>query len=499
MSTYYLLGRQRFAVDAAMAAAFLFGCFTIGVLSCRDTTSGIALIGALFCFVVYLIKKQAMVWVALFMAFASLPESLHIGKDIGVVTVYLYQVATVLAAIYFLLPTSRLRRSAYILPGMFLATMVCYAALGLAAGNPLDRVLREFLILFEVVIGYVLAMLIIDSGYVKETVRVMAATLWFSAGMLVASSFHLVRLAGRTEHLEKGLGAAEATRLITNSQTPAMAVLTALVAAAIIGRVKPATYLMLAPPALVIALLAFARHTLLLMGVAAAVAFITSPGWPALRRTVVASAVSAVLFAVAVAGSLLLLKHSTPGAWLGDQFTGFNNRVLHNVSQSRFDMDPSILARKAENNNLYRAIGESPVFGHGLGYSYQLPSGKPGSLEWTLGTSYAHNFYLWWLAKTGAIGMTAFAFFALTPVVRALLSASAPAKIAAALSVALLVNCTVDPIPEDPSDAMVLGLALGAALQFAMLSRRARRDDDAAHQPSPSGVTPVPATAVTPA
>ncbi len=316
----------------------------------------------------------------------------------------------------------------------------------------------------------------------------MAATLWFSAGMLVASSFHVVRLAGRTEHLEKGLGAAAATRLITNSQTPAIAILTALVAATIICRVKPSTYLMLAPPTLVIALLAFARHTLLLMGVAGIVAFIASPGWAALRRTVLSSALSAGFFAVTIAGSLLLLKHSPGGAWLGDQFTAFNNRVLHNFSSSRLAMDPSILARVAENRNLKDAIDDAPVFGHGLGFKYQLPSGKPNSLEWTLGTTYAHNFYLWWLAKAGAVGMTAFAVFVLTPILRALVSMSAAAKIAAALSVALLVNCTVDPIPEDPSDAMVLGLALGAALQFAVVSRRARHaaDDDEAPEAGPS-------------
>jgi O-antigen ligase/polysaccharide polymerase Wzy-like membrane protein len=494
--TNYIAGRRRFAVAGAMAAVFLFGCFTIGVFSCRDTTMGQMLICLLFCLVVYLTKPQWMVWFALFSAFASLPESLHIGKDLGVVTIYLYQVAIVLAAIYLLKPVSRLRRSSYILPGMFLATMVCCAVVGFAAGNPIDRVLREFSILFELVSGYVLAMLVIDAGYAKETMRVVGVTLWFSAGMVVAASFHFVVLAGRTENLEKGMGAAEATRLVTNSQNMAIAILTALVAAQIVGRVKPATYLMLAPPALVITLLAFARHTLLLMGVAGVVVLLASPGWQAIRRTAMASVIGAAVLAVTVSGSLLLLKNSSAGGWLGDQFTAFNNRVLHNVSSSRFAMDPSILARQAENTNLHRAIGDAPVFGHGLGYPYQLPFGKPDSFSATLGTTFAHNFYLWWLAKAGAVGMTAFVLFALTPIVRGLLSTSAPAKTAAALAVALLVNCTVDPLPEDPADALLLGLALGAALQFAVVSRRARIEDAAIQHPIPAGVTGAPATAI---
>jgi O-Antigen ligase len=480
-----------------MAASFLFGCFTIGVFSCRDATLGEVLIGLLFCLVVYLTKPQRMVWFALFAAFASLPESLHIGKVIGPVTIYLYHVAMVLAAA-FLIPASRVRRSSYILPGMLLATMVGCAVVGFAVGNPTDRVLREFLILSELVGGFVLAMLIIDAGYIKETMRASAATLWFSAGMLVAASFHFVELAGRTEHLEKGLGAAEATRLVTNTQNPAIAVLTALVAAQIVGRVKPAAYLLLAPPALVIALLAFARHTLLLIGVAAIVALLASLGWHALRRTAMASAIGSAILVVTIPGSLLLLKHSSGGAWLGDQFTAFNNRVLHGVSGSRFAMDPSILSRQAENAKLSRAIGDAPVFGHGLGYPYQLPFGEPDSFSATLGTTYAHNFYLWWLAKAGVVGMVAFALFVLIPIVRGLLSASAPAKAAAALSVALLVNCTVDPIPEDPADALVLGLALGAALQFAVVSRRARRKEDGMQETqhaSPSVITAAPVAA----
>jgi hypothetical protein len=491
MNVYYVPGRRRFAVAGAVAVAFLFGCFSIGVFSCRDTTLGEVLICLLFCLVVYLTKPQRMVWFALFLAFASLPESLHIGKDFGVVTIYLYQVALALAAIYLLMPATNVRWSAYLLPAMFLATIAGYAVVGIAVGNPIDRVLREFLILLELVGGFVLAMLIIDAGYVKETMRAIAVTLWFSAGMLVAASFHVIVLAGRTEHLEKGLGAAEATRLVTNSQNPAIAVLTALVAAQIVGRVRPATYLMLAPPSLVIALLAFARHTLLLMGVAAAIALLASPGWQAMRRTAMASVIAAAILAVTVSGSLLLLKHSPAGSWLGDQFTAFNNRVLHNVSGSKFAMDPSILSRQAENAKLSRAIGQAPVFGHGLGYPYQLPFGDRDSFSATLGTTYAHNFYLWWLAKAGAIGMAAFSLFTFIPIVRGLFSASAPAKIAAALSVALLVNCTVDPIPEDPGDALVLGLALGAALQFAVISRRAQRVDNPTQHSSLSDVTSV--------
>ncbi len=156
------------------------------------------------------------------------------------------------------------------------------------------------------------------------------------------------------------------------------------------------------------------------------------------------------------------------------KITGFSHRVLGRTSANALAADPSTLARYAEDANLNDAIAAAPLFGHGLGYAYQLPFGGDDPTEFTqsLGTTYAHNFYLWWLAKSGAVGMGAFALLALAPLVRALRSASVPAKISAAVSTGLLVMCIIDPLPEDPANAMTLGIALGAAMAFAKMLGR---------------------------
>jgi hypothetical protein len=319
--------------------------------------------------------------------------------------------------------------------------------------------------------------------YTKGAMRAIAVTLWFSAPMIVAGSLHVIHLAGVEFSLAAtgggcsamahcGGGAAS-TRVITAAEEPALAVLTALVAAAIVGRVRPATYLALGPPAVIISLLAFARIALIEIGVGALVAFVASLGWWSLRRTGVLTVAGAVLLAVTVPGALFLLQHWPAGAWLGDQYTAFNNRVLGGVSTKVLAADPSTLARLAEDAQLNHAFAKAPVFGHGLGYAYQLPFGKPGSFTAGEGTTYAHNFYLWWLAKAGAVGMAAFALFALIPLIRALRCASAPAKISVAVSVGLLVTCTVDPLPEG-FGALTLGLALGSAMAFAGRGRAER-------------------------
>jgi O-antigen ligase len=319
--------------------------------------------------------------------------------------------------------------------------------------------------------------------YVKLSVHAMVLTLWFSAAMAVLSSSGGLRLAGRLESLQTDTGDT-ANRVITATLTPAIAVLAALVAAQIVGRLAPAWYLALGLPALIISVLAFSRNTLIALGVAAVVAFVATLGWSSLRRAARLALAGAGILAVAVPGALFLLQHSMAGDWLSDQITGFSHRVLGGVSSNALAVDSSTLARLAEDAKLNRAIAGAPVFGHGLGYAYQEPFGNdPDEFTNTLGTTYSHNFYLWWLAKSGFAGMAAFAVFALTPLVSALRGASAPAKAAAAVSAGLLVMCIVDPLPEDPANAMTLGMALGAALAFARLRRRSKATEEDTEPP----------------
>ena len=472
----YLRTRQRLALAGVVLLAFLFGCFMFGVLSVRNTTQGVMLIGAMFCLVVYWAKPEAMTWVAIFLACAALPQGLHVAKVIGPVTIYAYHVVLLLAICY-LIPLVRPRFSDYLLPAIFACTVVYFAAVGFGTGHEPAAIVHEAIFLFEMVGGFLLAVLIVYGGYVKGVMYTIMVTLWFSAGMAVLSSSGALRLAGRLESMESTTGDA-ASRVITSTLTPAIAVLAALLAAQIVGRVKPVSYLLFGLPALIVSMLAFSRNTLIALAVAAVVAFFASAGWSALRRTAGFTAIGTALLAVAVPGALFLLQHSTAGAWLADQLTAFNHRVLGGVSASALAVDQSTLDRLAEDANLNRAIANAPVFGHGLGYAYQAPFGTdPNEFTNTLGTTYAHNFYLWWLAKAGGVGMAAFAMFSLAPMIRALRSASKQAKTSAAVSAGLLVMCIIDPLPEDSANALTLGAALGAALAYANLRRRAQQAD----------------------
>ncbi|BCI85919.1 hypothetical protein NIIDMKKI_11250 [Mycobacterium kansasii] len=93
----YVRDRHRLVTAGVVLAVFLFGCFLVGVFAVRQTGQGLMLIAAIFSLVVYWAKPEAMVWVALFWAFAALPADLHVGKVVGPAVIYAYQAALVLA------------------------------------------------------------------------------------------------------------------------------------------------------------------------------------------------------------------------------------------------------------------------------------------------------------------------------------------------------------------------------------------------------------------
>ncbi|MCV7302826.1 O-antigen ligase family protein [Mycobacterium barrassiae] len=490
MTFYGLWDRHRFAVNGILLAGFVFGCFVFGVLSVRQTTEGLILTGALFCFVVYLVKPEAMIWVTLFAAFAALPEGLNVGKVIGPMTLWVYQVAAVLA-ICFLIPSVRPRFSDFVLPGIFVLTVAYATVTGFATDQKDVVVWRESTTIFEVALGFVLAMLIVYGNHVKSSMRAMIIVLWFSAGMAVLSSVAGLQLAGRAESLAGTTGATQAVRFILTTQTAATAVLSALVAATIVCRVRPILYLALGLPTVLISLLSFSRNTLIAMAVAGLVAFLGSMSWAAVRRALKASAIGLAVIAAAVPGILILLQQTKTGIWLSDQLTAFSGRVLQGISSNALAADESAQARVREFNLLKEIIPEAPVFGHGLGYAYQGPNNDDefGTIFYP---AYSENFYMWWLAKAGAVGMAAFALLALTPVVLALRCASAPAKISAAVVTSLLAVSIVWPLPEQPHDALAIGMAMGAAMGFARLPRRNQNASDASANAAPvSAALPV--------
>ena len=120
------------------------------------------LISALGCVVVYLTKPQGMVWIALFLAFASLPAD---STGQGLWPVGMYTTSRDPSCHRF--PGSDCAPSVFGLraAGDFLLTVAYFTAAGVAGGNdPEARVDREAMFLFDLVAGFVLAVLIVRAN-----------------------------------------------------------------------------------------------------------------------------------------------------------------------------------------------------------------------------------------------------------------------------------------------------------------------------------------------
>jgi O-antigen ligase len=475
----YLQTRHRLVLAALAVGVFLFFCFAFGVASVRDPYQGIVLVGAMFGLVVYWARPEAMVWIALFYTFGALPIGLYVGKVVGPTTIYVWHVVT-LVAIFYLILLVRPRFSDYIPPVVFVLTVLFYTAVGFVDGHSAEAILHEMTCLFEMVAGYMLALLVVHGNYIKGATQTLIVTLWFSAIMAIVSSSLGLRLTGRFENISESTTGGSVTRLIIPTTAPAVAVLAALVAAQVLGRGRRGAFWSMGMPSLIISLLAFSRGTLIAVAVAGVVAFLAKPGWQALRRSATFAVSSAAILATMVPAALFLLQRSKAGAWLGHQFAGFSHRVLSGVTANSLAVDDSTKYRLIENADLTRQIAKAPIFGHGMGFAYRLAFGEDSgndqfsfdSFTVLLGTTYAHNFYLWWLVKAGAVGMAIFLWFALRPVIRALRSASIPAKVAGAVGAGLLALNIVGPNIEDTPDSVAFGMVLGAAMGLATMARK---------------------------
>jgi len=148
------------------------------------------------------------------------------------------------------------------------------------------------------------------------------------------------------------------------------------------------------------------------------------------------------------------------GAWINLQVTSYGDRVLSGLSAEAQAADSSIQYRDIEDVYLLEAVRTSPVVGHGFGYAYKPPSGQSDFLL-NYAPYYAHNFYLWLLAKTGVLGGVLFAFVVIPPLLRVLRSASNAALAAAAGLASMLAVSFVAPIPLGGASSILFGALVG--------------------------------------
>lgn len=451
-----------------VSLATFFGCFFAGALASRTPFLAVLIIGAIFCLLVYGIAPQWMVWIALFSAFATMPAGVPGGKLVGGTVIYVFEVLTFLAIAYLLL-ARRNRIALSALPGIYLASILVPLITGILNGNERRWIILEAKPLVMLAAGFALAELIVRLNLTHQAIRAASVVLWFSTMMILASSLFGLRtraVAGTVSGADGAkIDGGEIKRYFTESQAPAFAVVCFLVAISILAHIPFKMWLVVGAPAAIITFFTFTRFSIGGFVAAALVAGLTSLNKSTVLR--IAKLLGIALISVVFLAILFQLSSNDgAGGWLNQQFEAYATRVFGGFTLFIEGGDTSYGARQAENVNLWIAIRDAPILGHGFGYAYQLPRGRIDSWSATTGPYYAHNLYLWLLVKTGVVGLAAFLLLALVPLIRAFRSQNSAARASAITAAIMLAVSVVAPSAESELGGLVLGMALGAAMAF---------------------------------
>lgn len=408
----------------------------------------------------------------IFLTFASAtittPAFIPSSFSVASTTVRFYEVLLVFSVIYVL----------YRYPGRmplaiygFTALILLWAAFGLLVEHEPSKIIYDVRNLVMLLGAAVVALRVSSTDIPMRFLPWIKWVLWISAGFTLLASVGLLALSGRAEEAALPVsgssgGDAAALRLLTPATYLALAVLCVMVALVVTRKGRMVDAAGFIAPAAALVFISFSRNSILGIGVATCFALMAS------RR--IRSAIRTALYAVAVVIAFWILTVAAPivdqlpgGNWLNMQISGFSERVLGGLTSDTLAVDNSAQFRfQMENNLIVPRIEEAPLLGHGFGFAYKLPTGLPGSFTADFAPYYAHNFYLWLLAKAGVLGLLLFVYFAVLPLFRLLNVRNHLGYAVGAATTAFLAISFVAPVPIGSPTALILGVLIGSCYGY---------------------------------
>lgn len=406
------------------------------------------------------------IYAAIIVGLTAFPSFIPYSIQLGSTTLFLFEPFLFIAAIWAIYthPAPSVARSrAWLLAGL----LGCASVAGVFSQHPLIEIVGDGRGLLTVLLAFVVVSRLFGTPYAATGIKVLLLSLWVSLAVIMLSMVFKFKLAGRTEAAalflnSSGAGTSESTRFLTAASEISVLVLCASIALVLAGR---STVRQAAPflvPSLLMTFLSFSRNSFLAVGLAVVFAIILARTVKPLAVTVKVAAFAAIPILIF---TLANASFGVPGgAFVTAQIDAFMSRVVGGLDTSTLSDDTSAIARMNEDAYLMKAIGESPVVGHGFGFAYRPPVGSPGTFAATKGQYYGHNFYLWLMTKTGILGLGAFFFIAITPVLVCLRRRSNEALALASASAGLLLSIAFAPFPNDVSNggSLAVGILLGA-------------------------------------
>ncbi|MFJ3384358.1 MULTISPECIES: O-antigen ligase family protein [unclassified Curtobacterium] len=426
--------------------------------------SPVALIAVLGVGVVLLLVRRPAwsIYLALILSSIALPAALPTTYDVAGLTLHAHEPFLAVAVMYAVVALPGTRR-ANLTALAFAGSVVIALLVGIGFHNPLAKVLYDIRPLLECAAAIVVAARVLGTPIASRCYRVLTWVLWISALVTLAGATTGLEIGGRTEDASltsQSGDASAATRLLTEATFPALAVLCAVVAMAIAGRIRVRDSWALTTPALIIVILSFSRNSILAAAVAVLFAVLATRTINAFMRG------SGIVFSTFAAFALLVLlgpvlAQLPGGDFINTQVHSYSDRVINGLNSSVQAADPSIQFRSLENAYLWQSFVTSPVFGHGFGYAYK-PSAGTATFLLDYAPYFAHNFYGWLAVKGGVLSVGMLILAIASPLWRSLRQPTDRTLALAAAFVAMLAVSFVAPVALSTNSALLFGGLLGA-------------------------------------
>lgn len=405
-----------------------------------------------------------------------LPAGTPLGMEIGGTAFYVFDLLLPASAIALLgEPASSPLKRAPLYPALlFACTVVLGIVVGLLKGVPAQDVLWEARPAVYLLIAYFIGLSIDPARDRRLFLWLSLLILWYSAiGIVLSAVTRHPVIGGRISSAAtgaEGFHPGAVARFQISSTVMALLVLCICVAAALtltrITRARITTLLALGTPAVVVVVLSFSRQGLIALIVTLGLALVVT----ARKGRFLVGPLIVTLLVAAIALPLLLIGSDDVALFLQAQKDTFSDRVLEGLTESGRSRDQGLELRKLENYYAWRAFLSEPVTGLGLGSSYRplLPLHLENFFPQGVGPKFAHNSYLWYLAKTGTVGFLGLLVFLLHPLPAALArgnrsegdAGSFRLALGLALVGLLMVNIAA-PYLNDLPNVVVFGFVIG--------------------------------------
>lgn len=362
------------------------------------------------------------------------------------------------------------------------AVMVCAAVLGATHPASFDRLATEVRSVAYLITAFILGYGLRRRQDQRLALYVAVIILWYSAATVLASALlNITLVTGRVEPISYG---AVETRFLIPSTTLSLLVLAVCLCLPIALPKLPNMRLVIlaATPAFIVVFLSFSRNSL----AAIAVALFTTVSFARYRKRLLI-----LIPALSLAGAVmvaLLQSVGGSGDFIARQLDAYSDRVFEGLSQSAVASDPGITFRRLENRYAMSSFLQRPVLGSGLGTYYRPYLPIEPFTDPTTGPAYVHNLFLWYLAKSGVIGLLSFLILVLTPLWRTcwvahgsgVPSDGAQLAVASAVLGIIVVNF-VAPLLYAPGDAALIGLLIGHLYAFSMSADEPHNSNPSEH------------------